>query len=318
MTAGALPPQALLEEAADWAVRLRFEAPGDAERQDFACWLARSEAHAQAWARAQSVLGVFDQVPASVAGRALRGTTLQRRGRRALLTLGLAAGPLAWLAWRETPWQAWTAQVTTRTGQRRDLHLDDGTLLTLNSGTAIDVIYTANERRVVLQSGEILVATARETSAHYRPFIVQTPQGESQALGTRFTVRLLDDRTRVAVYEHAVRVRPTAGQALRLEAGQQAEFDRRDVRAPSAADEGALAWRHGMLLARDMRMDALVEELGRYRPGVLRCDPDVAALRVSGALSLDDTDAALAALQAQLPVRVRRFSRYWVSVGPAA
>jgi len=60
-----------------------------------------------------------------------------------------------------------------------------------------------------------------------------------------------------------------------------------------------------------------VAELARHRPGVLRCSPEVAGLRVSGALSLRDTDAALHALADRLPIAVRRLTRYWVSVGPA-
>ena len=54
-----------------------------------------------------------------------------------------------------------------------------------------------------------------------------------------------------------------------------------------------------------MRLDAFAAELGRYRPGLLRCDPAVAPLRVSGAFQLHDTDAVLAALPATLPVSVR-------------
>ena len=55
---------------------------------------------------------------------------------------------------------------------------------------------------------------------------------------------------------------------------------------------------------------------GRYRPGLLRCDPAVAPLRVSGAFQLHDTDAVLAALPATLPVSVRYRTSYWVTIGP--
>ena len=57
-------------------------------------------------------------------------------------------------------------------------------------------------------------------------------------------------------------------------------------------------------------------ELARYRPGLLRCDPAVAALPVSGAFQLADTDAALTALAASLPVRIELRTRWWVSIGP--
>jgi transmembrane sensor len=72
-----------------------------------------------------------------------------------------------------------------------------------------------------------------------------------------------------------------------------------------------------MLVVRDQRLADVVAELARHRPGFLRCAPEVADLRVSGALSLRDTDAALQALSERLPITVQRVTRYWVSVGPA-
>ncbi len=62
------------------------------------------------------------------------------------------------------------------------------------------------------------------------------------------------------------------------------------------------------------RMQEVVAELARYRPGILRCDPAVADLKVSGVFSLRDTDEALEAISDSFPVQVRRHTRYWVTV----
>ena len=88
------------------------------------------------------------------------------------------------------------------------------------------------------------------------------------------------------------------------------------VQPPVAADRTAVLWEHGTLLAKDMPLGEVIAELARYRPGVLRCDPAVAGMPVSGALSLTDTDAALDLLARSLPLRIERRTRYWVSVGP--
>ena len=72
-----------------------------------------------------------------------------------------------------------------------------------------------------------------------------------------------------------------------------------------------------MLLAIDMPLGTLTEELGRYRSGVVRCDPAVADIVVSGAFSLRDTDASLALLQKTLPVRVQQLGPWWVTIKPA-
>ena len=62
----------------------------------------------------------------------------------------------------------------------------------------------------------------------------------------------------------------------------------------------------------------MLADLSRYRPGVLRCDPRIAQLKISGAFPIDDTDLALAALESGFALRVTRYSRYWVNVSPPA
>lgn len=69
-----------------------------------------------------------------------------------------------------------------------------------------------------------------------------------------------------------------------------------------------------MLYAEEMRLADVLSEIGRYRSGVLRCDPAVADLRVSGAFQLEDTDRVLAVLAQTLPVRLDARTRYWVTV----
>ena len=66
-----------------------------------------------------------------------------------------------------------------------------------------------------------------------------------------------------------------------------------------------------------MRLDAFAAELARYRAGIVRCDPDVADLRISGAFQLNNTDSVLQALPALLPVQVTYRTSYWVTLGPA-
>lgn len=80
--------------------------------------------------------------------------------------------------------------------------------------------------------------------------------------------------------------------------------------------EGA-AWVEGAIVGKNMRLASLLTELSRYRRGRISCAPEVADLRVSGTYHVDDTDRALAFLVQTLPIRVRYWTRYWVTVGPA-
>ena len=69
-------------------------------------------------------------------------------------------------------------------------------------------------------------------------------------------------------------------------------------------------------IAFDDRVDRIVAlaEIARYRPGIVRCAPEVANLEVSGVFSLEDTDRALLNLTLGLPVDLVYRTRYWVTV----
>ncbi|MNP71808.1 fec operon regulator FecR [compost metagenome] len=76
-------------------------------------------------------------------------------------------------------------------------------------------------------------------------------------------------------------------------------------------------WTDGVLSVQQMPLGEFCAELARYRPGLLRCAGDVAALKVSGTYQLNDTEQILQLLTRSLPVRVDYRTRYWVSVGAA-
>lgn len=309
---------AILEEAADWLLRLQSGDLDVAGRAALERWRERSPQHRLAWQRAEAVLATFDRVPAE-----LRENTLPRLGRsdrrRALRTLVslLAATPAVWLAWRQLPLSEWRADFRTATGARRSVLLADGTQLLLNTATAVDVAFDAAERRLIVRAGEILVTTGHDPQYRAAPFVVQTAQGSARALGTRFTVRQRERSTQVAVFDGAVELRPSHGAGAVLRAGERSEFDDTVTAPAQAVDELALLWQQGMLVARNMRLSDLLAELDRYRSGVLRCHPDIAGLRVSGAFPLDDIEASLRLLQKTLPVRISATTRYWITIEAA-
>ncbi|MGC6370788.1 FecR domain-containing protein [Pseudomonas sp. K2I15] len=306
----------ILGEAADWMVQLQSGCATDEDRRAIAQWQGRSAQHAQAWQRAQAILGDFNSVPAAIAGDTLKRIGRKKPlGRRQALGLLLAAAPAAWLAYRQVPWQQWTADQHTAIGEQKNLTLPDGTRLLINTGSSLNIAFSDQVRRIELLKGEVLITTAKD-SAH-RPFIVQTRHGTARALGTRFSVRVGEQRSRVAVTEGAVELLPEhASQGVIVKAGEQGAFSADRVAFVQPLDVSALTWENGMLLAQHMRLADLLDELGRYRAGVLRCHDSVANLTVSGAFSLRDTDASLHLLQETLPVKVSSLTGYWVTVEP--
>lgn len=302
----------VLDEAADWLVVMHAGEVSAQERQAWLAWRGRSDAHEQAWQRAERLMGTLSGMPAALAMPAL-DRPRARRATLAKLAALLIAAPAAWGTWRWSQAEGWTADYRSATGERRGIRLDDGTRLTLNTASAVDVRYDSGQRTIVLRAGEIHV----ETAADPRPFEVRTRDGALRALGTRFTVRQEDEQTHLAVLQGAVRI-TIAQDARVIEAGEQAAFSQLRIGATEPAGPAPSAWTQGMLLADGMPLGVLAAELARYRKGVLRCDPAVAHLRVSGAFPLEDTNRALAMLAATYPVVVAsRLGGYWVTLGPA-
>ncbi|MDF9757286.1 FecR domain-containing protein [Pseudomonas hunanensis] len=306
-----------LEAAATWYVQLNDGDADIARTQAWRDWLAASPAHAEAWSRVEKLQHQWSTVPRQAALSGLGAAQAQRREVLKVLGLLLAVGGGTWLASEQVPYRALLAQQRTGSSERRSLRLDDGSQLELNVDTALDVRFDAQVRAIQLYRGEILISTASDAAR--RPFIVHTDNGSVRALGTQFSVRQTAQQTQVGVLQSAVEIRPQRhlDQVLRLDAGQQAGFDRDAIGRAQALTADSAAWVQGMLSVNDWRLGDFIAELGRYRPGVLRCAPSVQGMRISGSFAIDDTDIALANLPKSLPVRVRYLSRYWVNVEPA-
>lgn len=327
VAAPALDPE-IVRQAAQWMARLWSDEVTADDVAACSQWRGQRHEHELAWQRMQAVGQKFAEVP-DVAGRqALKAAPekLQLMRRKSLKILGmmLFAGGAAELGRRTEAWQALSSDYASGVGEIKEVVLDDGTQLVLNTNSAVDVVYTDNARRIELRFGEIMITTAHDSAVAGRPFSVSGRDGEVLALGTRFVVRQREGTSSVSVLEGAVQVRPRHSLAvLRVDAGHGADFGA-DVQAdhqgdlgdnnPYPLDESASSWSQGLLLAEQMPLSTFIEEIGRYRHGVLRYTPEVAGMKVSGVFSLRDTDRALSNLTLGLPVQLRYRTRYWVTV----
>ncbi|MBV6289552.1 FecR domain-containing protein [Pseudomonas aegrilactucae] len=315
-------PAQVLEEAAEWLMRMSESELAPDEHAEWEQWRRSSPARSDAWARAQVLQAKLGGLPSSVAMSALeRPDSPQRRVALGKLAALLALLPAGWASWKLAEVQGWSADYHTGVGQQRELTLADGSQLTLNTATAIDVRFDAGQRLVRLRQGEILVQTAPDTSPLARPFVVSTDQGRMQALGTRFSVREWPARTQLAVLEGAVRVdlaRQPSASARVITAGQRSDFTDHDFGPLQAVDASVSAWAQGMLMADNLPLAELVAELGRYRHGFVRCDPAIAQVRVSGAFPISDSQRTLAMLVQTYPVVVSgHLNGYWITLSAA-
>jgi ferric-dicitrate binding protein FerR (iron transport regulator) len=308
-----------IDRAIAWSIAL--ESGGASDEQHAACqsWRNAHPENEQAWQQVQAVEQAFSRIPIAneqLAYRVLQASAQKiapRSQRHAIKALGLlvliaVVAPFGLL----TPWQQ--AEYRTAIGQRATFTLDDGTELQLNTNSAAGVEYSLLRRRIVLQRGEILIETGRDSEALFgrRGFWVTTPEAQLEAIGTRFNVRRLEGETRLAVVQgmvavHAETTRDTvvrAGETIAVGANAGAAAISMPI-ADTTADP--IAWADGALVAKQMRLDAFVAELSRYRSAPVDCDPSVAAMQVSGVFQLNGVDPVgrtLSVLTRSLPVRI--------------
>lgn len=328
VTAGQRIPDAILEQAADWTVR---SSAGDAAEQArtraaFAAWMAEHPLHAAAAAELRGVVGEVAglRLPAGGGGAPARAAfdagfnDRSRAGRRALAALALA-GALAlpsWLALEARPAATLFADLGTATGEWRERTLDDGSRITLGSGSAVDLHFDAGRRTLTLRRGAVLVDVAPDAA---RPFTVETRHGAIRALGTRFSVEYRGGETGLAMLEHGVEVRPASGSAATMVmAGERVRITADGVvgAGPVTAREIDDVWRFRHLAVRNRPLAEVLEELDRHRPGRILFDRDrLAGINMAVVLPLDDTDRALQLLAESLPaLRVRTLTPWLVKV----
>ncbi len=312
------------QQAAEWLTVLMSDEASETEYAAWQRWRRADPEHERAWRHIDAVSRRFNGLHRGAAAQALAGTQQQAvngKRRQLLAWLGVAAGG-GLLAAQTGAWdgvRALRADYRTATGERREVVLDDGSVLSLNTRSAVNVRFDGKRRLIELLAGEILVSSGHGAGSA-APLVVATREGLVRALGTRFVVRQQDGVSTVEVLESAVEIRPrdSAGAPLLLAAGRGVAFSRHAPDAPHAVDAYADAWSRGQLIVDDVSLGDFLADLARYRPGVIDCAPAVAQLRLSGVFPLADTQRILNMLPNSLPVQVRSRTRYWVTVEPAA
>jgi transmembrane sensor len=320
----ALDP-AVVDQAIHWQVRLGFNQPDEQTQRAFEHWLQQRPEHVLAWQRVKALGDEFAGMPAQLSRQTLNGAHhgIQRRESLKLLGLLATVGAAAWLGRDYTPVPAMLAQQRSSTGEQRRVQLDDGSLIQLNSDSAVDSVFDAQRRLIILRRGEIIVNVgADEHAAQARPFWVQTRDGVMRAQSARFLAWERDDGTLLSVQGGTVAVFPGASQPLAagnsVQAKNQLLFTSSGAREYRDNGLDLWSWSDGVISVRDMRLRDFVDELSRYRPGVLRCAEEVADRRISGTFQLADNDQVLALVAQSLHLHIDYRTRYWVTLTAAS
>jgi transmembrane sensor len=295
------------QQAARWAAR---RPSADAhEAAAFEAWKSADAAHAQA----------FDQVwrtsqdPALAEAMRLREqrqTVHPRRAPVAALAGGLAAAALALVvAWPQLQLMT-VAPITLETapGQLRDVTLNDGTRVTLDGATRLEVRLGSRRRQVALVRGEAFFDVAHDAA---RPFTVKADAGSACVLGTAFDLERADGRLELSVYRGRVRLAPRGliHRTAELTVGQRAFAKAGRLSAVKPFDPSADDWRSGWLETEGLTLERLVERLNRASATPIAiADPDLGRQRVAGRFRLDEPRALVENLALMHGFKVRQTS----------
>lgn len=303
------------------------------EREEFVAWLAESDDNRDAWDRARRMWDVFDEDNDLIAAMAraarqsgpepvakpswsrLIAASVAAVAVSATLLLGAQQG---WFARSTRPVQVAAnetssfaamgpADYVTSAGQKSVVDLPDGTRVTLDVDSALDVVFTNGRRDLRLLNGHAFFDVAHDR-AH--PFAVQAKGRVVTALGTQFDVRLTPGSMRVVLAQGVVSVASAPGgpavPLVKLAPGQA--FVAQDGAAGKVASvdlDEALAWKQGMVEFHDQPLSEAIGLLNRHtRAQIVIRDPKVAALRITGAFKTGDVQRFGRSVSQVLPVKM--------------
>ena len=312
--------------ARSWAVYLHS---GDARPEkiaEFDAWLAADRAHLLAFRRYERLmsdlalipeLGDVDiaAAPKSPPGQRLRDQRRQQLMAALALMVLVLGGAFVGLR-GASPGSSPVADPAYETmiAEIRDIHLADGSIVTLGARSRIEPAFTDTMRIVKLQEGEAFFDVAPDPE---RPFYVEAGDRLIRVVGTRFDVRQGPDTVRVAVVEGIVEVlqaeTPAQAEASRqvieknvLQAGDEVVARIGSVEATLGAIEPAEAapWRRGWLTYEDASLAEIVSDANRYsRRQIILKEERIGDLRMTAAFSVEKIDQFAAGLEVTYGLR---------------
>lgn len=333
----------IARQAADWFMAQREGSLGASERRAFDEWLLASPLHVEEYL---GVTAVALALPTAADDPESPLDALLERARRdservivplearsspqwrkppvvrgrslavaASMVVALGAGLMLWRSHSPEPnaRTAATAAMTLRTGHGEQLNrkLPDGSVLSLNTDTEVEVRSNARDRLLVLRRGEISVQVAHEP----RAFKVRAGVAEITAHGTRFDVRLDPDATTVTVIEGHVAVAPTPGIVQQNGTGQTVELGPNEQlrvsqatwpAAPSVVDaQRTTAWLQRQIVFENEPLASVATEFNRYVSVPFEIEGHaLRRLRISGVFGCSDSEAFVAFLRSMKGIRV--------------
>ena len=312
-------------QAVSWFTRLRAPDVTSTDHHEFNQWLAADIEHELAYARIEQEwhdIGALESWARDELSQLNLASANRTRRSRAAWVTGLATAAsllLAVIFWQGI-WPAGTPVMSINTAktEQRQLALDDGSRLHVNTASDLEVRYTPSVREVVMKRGESVFDVDHDPR---RPFLVRAGAHSVIAVGTRFAVRRGDDgQWAVTVIEGRVAVVPgtpddyteilsqNAPGAMQngvlLDANEQLEIDSSGQIKPEQQTDAdaATAWQQGMLKFHNTPLRVAVREISRYTHSEVQVADWVPDYPVTGIIHIRNRESMVSLLGEVVPV----------------
>ena len=335
-------------EALDWLIALQEESDNEDVHARFLTWLSTSPMHIVAWTEAQhtwrlleealprTTVHQFDELQKSLssfpAGQILQGQPQVGRSLPHLSAVRLSPS-----RWHPVTIAATTlavvvlflvllsfqrylqADYVSSTGERRQLQLEDGSVVQLGPGSAMSVAYDPQMRRISILAGEAFFEVAPDV---HRPFLVTSGQLEATVVGTAFNVHFSPTRSSIAVRQGTVRVsshNPSLPFEDYLHSGEwvQMAWNEKTFARGVIPPEQVAVWLQGRLLVKNWTISEVVAELDRYHHGlIVLTDGRIGNKKVTGVYDLRKPIESLRAVAQPYALVVREATPYLVFLSP--
>jgi transmembrane sensor len=287
-------------EAADWAARIDREPLSPEQELSFQAWLSADPRALGAYGRMRAV--ALETLRARALGTDFNPADFGHAppSRRMLLQAGTAIAATL-LVGSLGAWEVVRTRGRYRTqkGETKVVALKDGSVVTLNTDTEIQVAFTDGERAVELVKGEALFDVAKNKT---RPFVVAAGDTSVRVVGTSFTVSRLEEApVQVLVREGIVEVfkplmvdarpvRITAGtRAVAAVAQTQDQAAVAVSAVPTAQLHREMAWQDGHIAFEGQTLEQAAAEFSRYSDiRIVVDDPVLAHEEIAGLFRAND------------------------------
>lgn len=310
-----------------WFVRLRAPDSGREDHDNHERWMAENPASADDY---QSIDELWDEIEVldsfirddlAHLNRYAATRTHRRLKSWVAGTVALAALICLWIF---SPFLLTEGKIyETREAEQRQITLDDGSRIHLNTASTIRVQYTNEAREIILEQGEGVFDVEPDRN---RPFIVRGGQSQIVAIGTRFSIYKRDRNLTVTVLEGRVAALPdTSTDRERLKTSQPDESFPANQADPAGVLIGpnhqarldasghleelrsvdayiVTSWTDGKLVFEETPLRDVVREMSRYIPGEVSVASDVPNHPVTGIIQIRGADTMVDLLTKVAPI----------------